>query len=59
MWSTGYRIAESLPELQADAVRADSDFVRAFAEAARELRMAIGVTFWRRMNRCRAIPVRF
>ena len=45
MWSTGYRIAESLPELQADAVRADSDFVRAFAEAARELRMAIGVTF--------------
>ena len=23
MWSTGYRIAESLPELQADAVRAD------------------------------------
>ena len=45
MWSTGYRIPEDLTQLQAAAVCADGDFVRAFASRARELCMAIGVTF--------------
>ncbi len=45
MWSCGYRIPECAEELKRLALPADGAFVRSFAELARELGMAIGVTF--------------
>ena len=45
MWSSGYRIYNRpVSEWQAEAVSADSDFVRRFGQLAGELSMAIGVT---------------
>ena len=44
MWSTGYTIAKDPAELQAAAVPANHPFLRAFADCARELDMAVGVT---------------
>lgn len=45
MWSNGYRIYERpVEEWRAEAIPADSDFVRAFGSLARELRMAVGIT---------------
>lgn len=49
MWSCGYRV-ESPAQLARDAVAADGPFVTAFAQAARELSMAIGVTFLERWD---------
>ena len=37
MWSSGYDIPESVEELEHKAVAADGPFVKAFANAAREL----------------------
>lgn len=48
MWSTGYRIPEDSTGLQAEAVPADGPFVSAFGEAARELGMAVCITFLER-----------
>lgn len=45
MWNTGYCIPQDAAALRAAAVSADSDFVRAFSDAARELQMAVAVTF--------------
>ena len=45
MWSVGYCITEDVNELKASAVSADSVFVNSFGELARELQMAIGITF--------------
>ena len=45
MWSVGYSIPEDVNELKASAVSADSVFVNSFGELARELQMAIGITF--------------
>ena len=46
MWSCGYDICERSPDVwKRDAIRADSDFVNAFGELARELGMAVGITF--------------
>lgn len=45
MWSSGYRIYNRpVSEWQAEAVSADSDFIRSFGQLAGELSMAIGVT---------------
>lgn len=44
MWSTGYTIAKNPAELQAAAIPANHPFLRAFADCARELEMAVGVT---------------
>lgn len=43
MWSCGYRIPETDPN--SSAVSADSEFVNAFGELAKNLNMAIGITF--------------
>lgn len=48
MWSSGYRIPEDPDELHDLAVDGNGDFVQAFAELARELDMAIGVTLLER-----------
>lgn len=46
MWSNGYRIYDRpVPQWQAEALPANSSFLAAFSDAARELDMAIGVTF--------------
>lgn len=45
MWSTGYHISENIEELKKSAVSADSEFVNAFGALAKELDMAIGITF--------------
>lgn len=45
MWSNGYRIYERpVKEWKAEAIPADSDFVKAFGSLAQELNMAIGIT---------------
>jgi predicted amidohydrolase len=45
MWSVGYVIPEDMTELNASAVSAESSFVSSFADLAKELGMAIGITF--------------
>ena len=45
MWSTGYHIPDNIDELNACAVDADSEFVRSFGKLAKELNLAIGITF--------------
>ena len=45
MWNTGYSIPQDAAALRAAAIPADSGFVRAFSRAARELQMAVAVTF--------------
>lgn len=45
MWSVGYYIPEDIDELKAMAVSSESTFVNLFGELAKELNMAIGITF--------------
>lgn len=45
MWSAGYNIPENIDELRAGAVSADGEFVGAFKGLARDLGIAIGITF--------------
>lgn len=45
MWSSGYHIPEDTEELRAAGVSSDSEFVRTFGELAKELHMAVGITF--------------
>jgi predicted amidohydrolase len=44
MWSVGYNIPENIDELKASAVSVDSIFVNSFAEIAKDLDMAVGIT---------------
>ncbi|WP_152598096.1 carbon-nitrogen hydrolase family protein [Bifidobacterium cuniculi] len=50
MWSSGYRIPEDIGELKDLAVDGNGAFVQAFAELARELDMAIGITLLERFE---------
>ncbi|MGM9972686.1 MAG: carbon-nitrogen hydrolase family protein [Clostridiaceae bacterium] len=45
MWSVGYSIPEDITKLKEYAVAANSDFVNSFGILAKELNMAIGITF--------------
>ncbi len=45
MWSVGYTIPENINELEAGAISADGEFVCSFGRLAKELNMAIGITF--------------
>ena len=45
MWSVGYNILENIDELKASAISADSEFIVSFGRLAKELDMAIGITF--------------
>lgn len=45
MWSCGYDIPEDITVLKSMAVSADGDFVNTFRSLAKELKMAIAVTF--------------
>lgn len=49
MWSNGYRIYDRpVEEWKAEAIPADSDFIKAFGSLAKELNMAIGITLLER-----------
>lgn len=45
MWSVGYNIPENIADLEANAISPDGEFINTFSELARELNMAIGITF--------------
>lgn len=45
MWSVGYSIPEDISRLKETAIPAGGGFVSAFGTAAKELEMAIGITF--------------
>lgn len=45
MWNTGYDIPQDAAALEAMVISRDSEFINAFADLARELDMAIGITF--------------
>ena len=48
MWSCGYVIPEDPDALQALAVSQDSEFIQSFGRLARELDMAVGITYLER-----------
>ena len=45
MWSIGYEIPESINELKTKAINKHDTFIRSFSDLAKELQMAIGITF--------------
>lgn len=45
MWNIGYEIPEDVNRLKEMAVSAEGPFVAAYAELAKELDMAVGITF--------------
>jgi len=45
MWNNGYTVSSDIGELKKSAVGSDGKFVCAFAELAKELNMAIGITY--------------
>ena len=45
LWSIGYRLSSNVNEMKERAIPCDCEFVRTFGNLARELEMAIGVTF--------------
>ena len=45
MWSTGYRFPQEQEALEAASLGPDSMFIKCFAGLARELKMAIGITY--------------
>ena len=54
MWSNGYNIYDRpAEEWQAEAIPADSDFINTFGRLAKELRMAIGITY---LEKCETGP---
>lgn len=53
MWSCGYHIPHDMEKLNELAIPADGTFVTRYAELAKELDMAIGITF---LERCKPKP---
>lgn len=53
MWSCGYHIPHDMKMLNELAIPADGEFVTCYAELAKELDMAIGITF---LERCESKP---
>ena len=45
MWSIGYEIPKSVNELKSKAISKNDTFIRSFSDLAKELQMAIGITF--------------
>lgn len=50
MWSDGYVIPQDESTLQKLSIPADSAFIRSFRDLAKELKMAIGITFLERYD---------
>lgn len=53
MWNCGYQIPKDMEELKALAVPKDSAFISAYKNLAKELDMAIGITF---LETCEPLP---
>lgn len=45
MWNNGYAFPSDIEEFKKSTVKKDGEFVSAFAELAKELKMAIGITY--------------
>jgi Predicted amidohydrolase len=45
MWSNGYNLMPDREEMAESAVELNSDFIKRFVEVAKELNMAVGITF--------------
>ena len=45
MWSIGYEVSESINELKSKAISKNDAFIHSFSDLAKELQMAIGITF--------------
>lgn len=45
MWSVGYELTESIDEVKSKAIDKNDSFIRSFSDLAKELQMAIGITF--------------
>ena len=52
MWSDGYYLPQDEKEVNSLAISKDCDFINEFRELARELQMAIGITFLEKNNPC-------
>ena len=52
MWSDGYYLPQDEKEVNSLAISKDSDFINEFRGLARELQMAIGITFLEKNNPC-------
>ena len=52
IWSDGYYLPQDEKELSSLAISKDSDFINEFRGLARELQMAIGITFLEKNNPC-------
>lgn len=50
MWSSGYNIPENIAKLQEMAILPDSEFIRRFSQKAKELDMAVAITFLEKTN---------
>lgn len=50
MWSVGYNLLDDIDKLKDSAVSVDSIFVNSFAKLAKDLNMAIGITFLEKYN---------
>lgn len=50
MWSDGYYLPQDEKELSSLAINKDSGFINEFRGLARELQMAIGITFLEKNN---------
>ena len=60
MWSNGYHIfGRSVDEWKAEAISADSDFIKRFGETAKELDMAVGITLLENTKMHLVIPLFF
>ena len=45
IWNCGYNLSGTAEQIKSRAISSDSDFVQTFANLAKELNMAIGITF--------------
>ncbi|MGF7109100.1 carbon-nitrogen hydrolase family protein [Treponema pedis] len=45
MWSIGYELTESISEVKSKAIDKNDKFIRSFSDLAKELQIAIGITF--------------
>ena len=52
MWSDGYYLPQDEKEVNSLAISKDCDFINEFRELAKELQMAIGITFLEKNNPC-------
>ena len=50
IWNCGYNLSGTAEQIKSRAISSDSSFVQTFANLAKELNMAIGITFLEKTN---------